>query len=112
MGIKDLKTKLKEHFIPDDDYDDDVEFEEDGEYDEDYEDSSYDSDEQDSYSYSPDSMLNPPEYVKYGEPAKARKEAPQASYKKTGSNIYNMNTLHRQGSLLHGPSDHQKDVKN
>lgn len=91
MSIKDFKTKFKEHFIPDDDYDDDVEFEEEGEYEEDYEDSAYDSGEQDSYRYSPDSMLNPPEYVKYGEPVKPKKEAPKASYKKTGSNIYNMN---------------------
>ena len=93
MGfVKNIKSKLGEHFIPDErEYD-----ENDVEYDEEYEgenEAYYDEDEESAFEY--ESPITPPEYVKYGETAPKQKKAERKTYeqqapKQTKSNIYNM----------------------
>lgn len=96
MGfVKNIRSKFEEHFIPDErEYD-----ENDVEYDE-YEDEDgayYDEEENEvsSYSYSPESPITPPEYVKYGESAPKQKKTEKKAFeqqppKQQKSNIYNM----------------------
>lgn len=97
MGfVKNLKSKFEEHFVPDENgiEDDEYEaYEDDGEY-EDSQDV-FSDDDSDSYSYSPESALNPPEYVRYGNTPKAQPRETTAQ-RQPKSNIYNMNTAKPQ----------------
>ena len=102
MGfVKNIKSKLEEHFIADEREfdDDDVEYEDENDGYED--DGGYydDEDNESAFTYTDDSSINPPEYVKYGESApKQRKYEKVSSYEQTGvkqtskGNIYNMNS--------------------
>ncbi len=105
MGfVKNIRSKIGEHFIPDErEYEnDDVEYEDEDDYEDDR--SVYDEDDSD-YGYSPESVLNPPEYVKYGEtaPKAKRTERSSASESKVSkqpkSNIYNMNSSRSHGKF-------------
>lgn len=97
MGfVKNLKSKLEEHFVPDETELEDDEYEsyEDEEEIEDDEDDIFADDSSDSYRYSPESVLNPPEYVKYGNTSNSTSRASSGvnSASKNKSNIYNMNS--------------------
>ncbi len=103
MGfVKSIKSKLEEHFIPDErDYEDnDVEYE-DGEYEEN---GYYEEEEEPAFGFSAEDPITPPEYVKYGESAPKQKKAERVSYepkaaKQTKSNIYNMGTAKPQSKF-------------
>ncbi|MBE6774678.1 MAG: DUF552 domain-containing protein [Ruminococcaceae bacterium] len=95
MGfVKNIKSKLEEHFIPDErEYD-----ENDVEYDEEYEEENdaYYEQEEESSAFEYESPITPPEYVKYGESAPKQKKAEKKTYEQQSgrqqpkSNIYNM----------------------
>ena len=103
MGfVKNIKSKLEEHFVADEkDYEDDeIEYEEDGEYEENenIEEEYYEDEEESIF----DTPITPPEYVKYGESApKQQKKSEKTSYyehksaKQPKSNIYNMGNTAR-----------------
>ena len=108
MGfVKNIKSKFEEHFIADErEYDeDDVEYEEDGEY-EDANTGYYDDeDDEPAFAYSPESPITPPEYVKYGESAPKRKTERASTFEqKTAkqqpkNNIYSMNSAKAQSKF-------------
>ncbi len=109
MGfVKNIKSKLEEHFIADErEYDeDDVEYEdEEGAYEDSVSNYYDDEDEEPAFSYTPESPITPPEYVKYGDTApKQKKVERQHSYeqktaKQPKSNIYNMNSAKTQSKF-------------
>lgn len=111
MGfVKNIKSKFEGRLVPDEsEYEDDVEYEDDGEEEEegyDEEESGYDEeDEDDSYNYSSDDDITPPEYVRFGETSSKKKKpeyrserssAEHRSSKQQKSNIYNMNNSKSQ----------------
>ncbi len=105
MGfVKNIKSKLGEHFIPDEKgYEDDVEYEDD-EYED--EEAYYDEEEESAF-YSHDSTITPPEYIKYGESAPKHKKTEystsgekKSAPKQQKSNIYSMgNSAAPQGKF-------------
>ncbi len=100
MGfVKNLKSKFEEHFIPDENQIEDDEYEAYEDSDE-YEDSENVFSSNDSYSYSPESALNPPEYVRYGNtPKSSFREEKVSADKHAKSNIYNMNSVKPQNKF-------------
>lgn len=99
MGfVKNLKSKLGEHFIPDESEIENDEYEAYEDAEDEYEDSNdIFSNDDSSYSYSPEIALNPPEYVRYGNTPKPQpREERASSSKQPKSNIYNMNTAKPQ----------------
>ncbi len=102
MGfVKNLKSKLEEHFIPDEREFENDEYEAYEDAEDEYEDSNdiFENDDS-SYSYSPESALNPPEYVRYGNTPKTQPREERASAgRQSKGNIYNMNTAKPQNKF-------------
>lgn len=102
MGfVKNLKSKLEEHFIPDENEIENDEYEAYEDAEDEYEDSAdIFSNDGSSYNYSPESALNPPEYVRYGHTPKSQpREEKTYVNKQSKSNIYNMNTVKPQNKF-------------
>ncbi len=102
MGfVKNIKDKINEHFVMTDFDEDEVSMDTD---DYEYEDegnepssSIYDTDTEDtapaSYSYSPQSAMNAPEYNFGGAPKQERKASVKEAPRTQGANIYEMNPV-------------------